>query len=200
MKNLFKLTCTFALASMLAACTSQEDIDNFNTLSQDQKVIKLQSLNNLEEHGKLALITHTNSKLPAINCTYKYKKSSFSLELTGPMGMQYAMLEVYAGGTTYLKISGDLYKGDNARKLLKQEFNLDIPVEDIPSIMLGTPKGKLSYDENGFVKSAVYKDEYMVKYSDYTYFRGGYPLPKGIEIINALATIKIRIYEVTVIN
>ena len=65
--------------------------------------------------------------------------------------------------------------------------------------MIGTPRGKLTFDEKGYVTKAQFNG-YTVNYKDYKFYRGGIPLPKGIEILSPKAKVLLRINEVTVIN
>ncbi len=199
-----KLFCKIALPALAAlfinACSSNLEEVNFEQLSKEQRIEKLQSLHEIEENGKIALISRMNGSRMSVNSIYHYKQKSFSLEFTGPMGMSYAKIDVLKNGTTFLNVRGQLFKGDGARELLKEQFGLDIPVEDLPSIMLGTPKGDVTYDNKGYAKSALYGDEYKVDYKEYKTFRGGYPLPTFIEVVSPMAQIVIKIHEVTRIN
>lgn len=203
MKRLLILLCEALFCITLYGCsaTSDEQIASFESLSYKERAKQLQSLNNLEELGRVAIIPLKKGahSLPSVNVTYRYKKSSFAIEFTGPMGLQYAKIEVYQNGTTYLNLMGENYKGDNARQLLIDEFNLDIPIMDLPAIMIGTPRGKLTFDKKGYVTKAQFNG-YTVNYKDYKFYRGGIPLPKGIEILSPKAKVLLRINEVTVIN
>lgn len=199
-KLLSRIALPVFAALLINACSSNIEEVNFEQLSKEQRIEKLQNLHEIEEMGKIALISRMNGSRMAVNSIYHYKQQSFSLEFTGPMGMSYAKIDVLANGTTFLNVRGQLSKGDGARALLKEQFGLDIPIEDLPSIMLGTPKGDVTYDANGYAKSALYGDEYKVNYKAYKTFRGGYPLPTSIEVLTPMAQIVIKINEVTRIN
>ena len=162
--KLFTVVTTATMLTLLNACSTTSSNEEFAKLSRQEQLAQLNNISELEENGKIALISRYKKARFAVNCTYHYKKNYFSLEFTGPMGMQYAMLEVYANGTTFLKAQGKVNKGDSARDLLKTQFGLDIPVEDLPAIMVGAPKGELTYDEQGFVKTAKQGEEYLVTY------------------------------------
>lgn len=195
--KLFTVVTTATMLTLLNACSTTSSNEEFAKLSRQEQ---LAQLNNIEENGKIALISRYKKARFAVNCTYHYKKNYFSLEFTGPMGMQYAMLEVYANGTTFLKAQGKVNKGDSARDLLKTQFGLDIPVEDLPAIMVGAPKGELTYDEQGFVKTAKQGEEYLVTYKQYQAQRRALPLPTNFEILTPFTQVKVNIYNVLRLN
>lgn len=199
MKSKFFAIIFMALSLfVLNACTSIQGEKNFEKMTYEQRIEMLKTVNKLEENGRIAIMPNKGRSF-AVNCTYSYTPQAYSIEFLGPMGMQYAKVDVYANGTTFLNIRGDVYKGDNARELLKKQFNLDLPVEQIPAIMFGTPKGELTFDEKGFVKTAKFNEEYQVNYKDYRAFRG-VVLPKGIEIITPIAKVEFRVNDVTTLN
>lgn len=200
LKKLFTVVTATTLLTFLNACSSTNTTGDFTRLSRQEQIAQLNSISELEENGKIALISRYKKARFAVNCTYHYKKNYFSLEFTGPMGMQYAMLEVYANGTTFLKAQGKVNKGDSARDLLKTQFGLDIPVEDLPAIMVGAPKGELTYDEQGFVKTAKQGEEYLVTYKQYQAQRRGLPLPTNFEILTPFTQVKVNINNVLRLN
>ena len=114
--------------------------------------------------------------------------------------MRYAKLDVLANGTTYLDVQGRNFNGDNARALLKEQFNLDIPVEKLPDIMFGIPEGKCSYDTHGYVNKATLSEGYEVAYKQYKTFKGGVVLPSDIEIIAPNNKVLIKVNSVTTLN
>ena len=77
---------------------------------------------------------------------------------------------------------------------------LDIPVEDLPAIMVGAPKGELTYDEQGFVKTAKQGEEYLVTYKQYQAQRRGLPLPTNFEILTPFTQVKVNINNVLRLN
>ncbi len=198
--KLFTVVTTATMLTLLNACSTTSSNEEFAKLSRQEQIAQLNNINELEENGKIALISRYKKARFAVNCTYHYKKNYFSLEFTGPMGMQYAMLEVYANGTTFLKAQGKVNKGDSARDLLKTQFGLDIPVEDLPAIMVGAPKGELTYDEQGFVKTAKQGEEYLVTYKQYQAQRKGLPLPTNFEILTPFTQVKVNINNVLRLN
>lgn len=200
LKKLFTVVTASTLLTLLNACSSTNTTGDFTRLSRQEQIAQLNSISELEENGKIALISRYKKARFAVNCTYHYKKNYFSLEFTGPMGMQYAMLEVYANGTTFFKAQGKVNKGDSARELLKTQFGLDVPVEDLPSIMVGAPEGELTYDENGFVKTAKKGEEYLVTYKQYQAQRRGLPLPTNFNILTPYTEVKVSISNVIRLN
>ena len=68
-------------------------------------------------------------------------------------------------------------KGENARELLKENFKLDIPVEDLHRVMIGLPRGKVIYDNLGYAKEALVEDQYKVIYRSYK------PTSRSLELI-----------------
>ncbi|MGN0901642.1 MAG: lipoprotein insertase outer membrane protein LolB [Succinivibrio sp.] len=197
MINYLKKLVIFTVASLsLCACQTAIEETEYTSLSNQERLEKLNAVTDFEELGRTAIISDRLNKRFSVNSIYSYKKSNFSLSFVGPIGMEYAKIEVYANGTTYLHIQGNVIKGDNARELLKDEFNLDIPVEDLPSIIFGAPKGEVTYDENGYAKTAVYGDLYKVNYVRYQVYKG-YVLPRTIEIISKKTKIIYSVSEVT---
>lgn len=201
---LSKLTKIFALAASLAllnACsTTGVEESGFDSLTKEQRQEKLIGLHELEESGKVGLIAVLTNQRFSVNFDYHYKNDAFSLQFLGPMGMQYAKIDVMPSGKTYLKVRSEVYDGDDPRKLLKDEFGFDVPVGDLRKIMLGMPDGDKTYDSKGYVKSCNYDDEYIVRYKEYKTFRGGYTLPTSIEISTAFSKIVINVYNVIRIN
>lgn len=200
LKKIFTAVTAAACLTLLNACSSNSSNEDFAKLSRQEQVALLNSLNELEESGKIALISRYKKARFAVNCTYHYKKNVFSLEFTGPMGMQYALLEFYANGTTFFKAQGKVNKGDSARELLKTQFGLDVPVEDLPSIMVGAPKGELTFNEQGFVKTAKKGEEYLVTYRQYQAQRRGVFLPTNFDILTPYTQVKVSINNVIRLN
>ncbi|WP_406017683.1 lipoprotein insertase outer membrane protein LolB [Succinivibrio sp.] len=189
-----------ASAFLLNACSSGIEETDFSKLTPEQRIEKISKISELKENNKIALFsTKTNSRL-AVNSVYHYKNKAFSLEFLGPMGMRYAKLDVLANGTTYLDVQGRNFNGDNARALLKEQFNLDIPVEKLPDIMFGIPDGKCSYDTHGYVNKATLSEGYEVAYKQYKTFKGGVVLPSDIEIIAPNNKVLIKVNSVTTLN
>lgn len=197
-KNLLKpLALALGITVLATACTSNtEKLNDFANLTTEQRVHALQGIKHLEEDGRIALIGRYKKQTFSVNCNYIFKNDSYTLEFTGPMGMRYVQLQVYANGTTFLNVQGENYKGDSARQLLKDEFNLDVPVEDLHSIMVGLPRGEKTYDAKGYVKTATYDDVYQVTYKSYKAFRKGIPLPDNMEILTPYTKILIKINNV----
>lgn len=200
LKNKIYLSAICAAAVLLNACTSGVEETDFSKLTAEQRIEKIFKISELKENNKIALFsTKTNSRL-AVNSVYHYKNKAFSLEFLGPMGMRYAKLDVHANGTTYLDVQGRTYNGDNARNLLKQQFNLDVPVEKLPDIMFGIPEGKCTYDEQGYIKTATLSEGYELAYKQYKTFKGGVVLPQDIEIIAPNNKVIIKVNSVTVLH
>lgn len=188
---------SFALL-LIQGCTSDSEV--MSKMTPQIYAQKVANIHELEENGKTALISRYKKRSFSVNTSYHYKDGSFSLEFTGPMGMQYAQIDVYKNGTTYLKVQGQILKGDNARELLKNEFNIDVPVEQLHSILTGIPEGTLTYDSNGLVKTALKEDEYFVEYKKYRVTRGDIPLPTNLEVTTPYTKLVISIYNVTRLN
>lgn len=200
LKNKLYLSVICALTVLLNACSSGIEETDFSKLTPEQRIEKISKISELKENNKIALFsTKTNSRL-AVNSVYHYKNKAFSLEFLGPMGMRYAKLDVLANGTTYLDVQGRNFNGDNARALLKEQFNLDIPVEKLPDIMFGIPDGKCSYDTHGYVNKATLSEGYEVAYKQYKTFKGGVVLPSDIEIIAPNNKVLIKVNSVTTLN
>ena len=178
--KLFTVVTTATMLTLLNACSTTSSNEEFAKLSRQEQLAQLNNISELEENGKIALISRYKKARFAVNCTYNYKKNYFSLEFTGPMG----------------KVN----KGDSARDLLKTQFGLDIPVEDLPAIMVGAPKGELTYDEQGFVKTAKQGEEYLVTYKQYQAQRKGLPLPTNFEILTPFTQVKVNINNVLRLN
>jgi len=200
LKNKICLPAICALAVLLNACSSGIEETDFSKLTYEQRVEKISKINELKENNKIALFSSKNNSRLSVNSVYHYKNKAFSLEFLGPMGMRYAKLDVLANGTTYLDVQGRSFNGDNARNLLKEQFNLDIPVEKLPNIMFGIPEGKCSYDADGYVKSTTLAEGYTVNYKQYKAFKGGYVLPSDIEIGSTNNKVLIKINSVTALN
>lgn len=196
-----KLYLTAAALTVLTACSSSglEEVD-FDNLSKEQREAKLLSLNELEENGKVGFMAVLSGQRFSVDFNYHYKHEDFSLEFTGPMGMQYAKVDVMSDGETLLKVRSEEFFGNNPRELLKREFGFDVPVADLRKIMLGMPEGEKIYDGKGYVTSCNFDDEYIVRYKQYKTFRGGYTLPTDIEISTAFSKIRIKVNNVVRIN
>ena len=200
LKNKIYLSVICASVFLLNACSSGIEETDFSKLTPEQRIEKISKISELKENNKIALFsTKTNSRL-AVNSVYHYKNKAFSLEFLGPMGMRYAKLDVLANGTTYLDVQGRNFNGDNARALLKEQFNLDIPVEKLPDIMFGIPDGKCSYDTHGYVNKATLSEGYEVAYKQYKTFKGWVVLPSDIEIIAPNNKVLIKVNSVTTLN
>lgn len=189
------LTATF----ILSGCAPKVEDNSFSLLTQEQREKKLNDINELEEFGKIGLFSRYKNASFSVNCAYSYSKNKFSLAFTGPMGMQYALIEVYANGTTYINAQGKELKGENARELLKENFKLDIPVEDLHRVMIGLPRGKVIYDNLGYAKEALVEDQYKVIYRSYKPIKE-YVLPNQLEIITPQTKIVLRISDITTVK
>ncbi|MGN1280342.1 MAG: lipoprotein insertase outer membrane protein LolB [Succinivibrio sp.] len=196
-----KLLSCFLFAFMLLelnGCATDSEV--MSKMTPEVYSQKVKSIHELEENGKIALISRYKNSRFSVNTNYHYNDGSFSLEFTGAMGLQYAQIEVYKNGTTFLKIQGEVFKGDNARELLKEKFNIDVPVEELHAILTGIPKGELTYDSNGLVKTALKDDEYFIEYKKYRVTRGELPLPTNLEVTTPFTKLIISIYNVTRLN
>lgn len=200
LKSKLYLYVICASAFLLNACSSGIEETDFSKLTPEQRIEKILKINELKENNKIALFSTKNKSRLAVNSVYHYKNKAFSLEFLGPMGMRYAKLDVLANGTTYLDVRGRNFNGDNARALLKEQFNLDIPVEKLPDIMFGIPEGKCSYDTHGYVNKATLSEGYEVAYKQYKTFKGGVVLPSDIEIIAPNNKVIIKVNRVTTLN
>ena len=130
-KILSAIFLLFTASFILTGCAPKVEENNFSLLNQEQRAQKLNNINELEEFGRIGLFSRYKNASFSVNCSYSYNKDKFSLAFTGPMGLQYALVEVYANGTTYINAQGKVLKGENARELLKENFKLDIPLEDL---------------------------------------------------------------------
>lgn len=195
-KILSSLFLLFTAAFILTGCAPKVEENDFSLLTQEQRAQKLNNINELEEFGRIGLFSRYKNASFSVNCSYSYNKDKFSLAFTGPMGLQYALVEVYANGTTYINAQGKVLKGENARELLKDNFKLDIPVEDLHRVMIGLPRGKVVYDNLGYAKEALVEDQYKVIYRSYKPIRD-YVLPNQLEIITPQTKIVLRINEIT---
>ena len=200
LKSKLYLYVICASAFLHNACSSGIEETDFSKLTPEQRIEKILKINELKENNKIALFSTKNKSRLAVNSVYHYKNKAFSLEFLGPMGMRYAKLDVLANGTTYLDVQGRNFNGDNARALLKEQFNLDIPVEKLPDIMFGIPEGKCSYDTHGYVNKATLSEGYEVAYKQYKTFKGGVVLPSDIEIIAPNNKVLIKVNSVTTLN
>lgn len=195
-KILSAIFLLFTASFILSGCAPKVEENNFSLLNQEQRAQKLNNINELEEFGRIGLFSRYKNASFSVNCSYSYNKDKFSLAFTGPMGLQYALVEVYANGTTYINAQGKVLKGENARELLKENFKLDIPVEDLHRVMIGLPRGKVVYDNLGYAKEALVEDQYKVIYRSYKPIRD-YVLPNQLEIITPQTKIVLRINEIT---
>lgn len=195
-KILSAIFLLFTASFILTGCAPKVEENNFSLLNQEQRAQKLNNINELEEFGRIGLFSRYKNASFSVNCSYSYNKDKFSLAFTGPMGLQYALVEVYANGTTYINAQGKVLKGENARELLKENFKLDIPVEDLHRVMIGLPRGKVVYDNLGYAKEALVEDQYKVIYRSYKPIRD-YVLPNQLEIITPQTKIVLRINEIT---
>lgn len=195
-KILSAIFLLFTASFILTGCAPKVEENNFSLLNQEQRAQKLNNINELEEFGRIGLFSRYKNASFSVNCSYSYNKDKFSLAFTGPMGLQYALVEVYANGTTYINAQGKVLKGENARELLKENFKLDIPLEDLHRVMIGLPRGKVVYDNLGYAKEALVEDQYKVIYRSYKPIRD-YVLPNQLEIITPQTKIVLRINEIT---
>lgn len=195
-KILSAIFLLFTASFILSGCAPKVEENNFSLLNQEQRAQKLNNINELEEFGRIGLFSRYKNASFSVNCSYSYNKDKFSLAFTGPMGLQYALVEVYANGTTYINAQGKVLKGENARELLKENFKLDIPLEDLHRVMIGLPRGKVVYDNLGYAKEALVEDQYKVIYRSYKPIRD-YVLPNQLEIITPQTKIVLRINEIT---
>lgn len=201
LKNkLYSLSALFACVFFLNACSSSVNESDISTQTQAQRIEKISKINELKENNKIALFSSKSKSRLSVNGVYHYKNKGFSLEFLGPMGMRYAKLDVLANGTTYLDVQGRSFNGDNARVLLKEQFNLDIPVEKLPAIMFGLPEGKCEYDAQGYVSKATLSEGYEILYKTYKSYKDGYILPSDIEISSANNKVLIKVNSVTSLN
>ena len=186
-------------ALLLNACSSSVRVDTSlqQKMSPKERYEKVMGVRELEESGKIALISRVNSSRYSVSSLYHYKDKAFSLEFTGPMGMRYARLDVQKNGSTYLDVRGRSISGSSARELLKRQFNLDVPVEDLHRIIVGYPQGELTYDDRGNVVSAIYDGVYEVHYQNYKTFGEGIPLPTSIEVNTSLARVVLKVNSVS---
>lgn len=198
-KILSSLFLLFTAAFILTGCAPKVEENDFSLLTQEQRAQKLNDIKHLEEFGKIGLFSRYKNASFSVNCSYSYNKEKFALAFTGPMGMQYALIEVYANGTTYINAQGKVLKGENARELLKENFKLDIPVEDLHRVIIGLPRGKVVYDELGYAKEALVEDQYKVIYRSYKPVRN-FVLPNQLEIITPQTKIVLRISDITTVN
>jgi outer membrane biogenesis lipoprotein LolB len=200
LKNKFYLSVICAITVLLNACSSGIEESDSSKLTAEQRIEKISKISELKESNKIALFSTKNKSRLSVNSVYHYKNKAFSLEFLGPMGMRYAKLDVLANGSTYLDVQGRSFNGDNARTLLKEQFNLDVPVEKLPDIMFGLPVGKCTYDDLGYVKKATLSEGYEVTYKQYKTFKDGVVLPSDIEIIAPNNKVLIKVNSVTALN
>ena len=192
----FTLTLATLLCLLLNACTSGVD-DTASVTDLETRKHQMMKITDLEERGRIGISARYKKASFAVNSIYHYRKNMFSLEFTGPMGVSYAKLDVYANGSTFLDVRGTSYSGDNARELLAKEFGIDVPVEKLPFIMFGIPEGDITLDEKGLVKTAQYKEEYLVTYKEHKLFHSEYLLPTFIEIKTPFTEVIVRISEIS---
>ncbi len=191
-----KITIILGTALFLNACTTGVAVKDSDSILLEQREADLRGIKELKENGKIALFSKTESRRLSISSIYHYKENVFSLEFTGLMGATEAKLEVYKNGSVYLDIQGHQFSGDRARALLKEQFNLDLPVEELHSIMLGLPDGKCEYNENGLVKRALIADGISIDYKEYKTFEDKYTLPTLAQIETPMAKVVIKISSV----
>lgn len=109
-----KLYLTLATLTVLTACSSSglEEVD-FDNLTKEEREAKLLSLNELEENGKVGFMAVLSGQRISVDFNYHYKHEDFSLEFTGPMGMQYAKVDVMSDGETLLKVRSEEFFSNN---------------------------------------------------------------------------------------
>ena len=73
--KLFTVVTTASMLTLLNACSTTSSNEEFAKLSRQEQLAQLNNISELEENGKIALISRYKKARFAVNCTYHYKKN-----------------------------------------------------------------------------------------------------------------------------
>ena len=201
MKSIKKLILPLtagAFALLLAACQSpieQKEIsyvtDSYWTQMQD----KLKTVKNLNLKGRIG-IQNPQGRMSA-NYIYNLKNDSYSLELISSLGSQIGKL-IADQNEAKLIINGKVYKSRDGESLIKEVYDLSLPVNNLKDIMLGVPQGMALKDSSGKYQSAIVAG-FLVEYQKFADFNN-YALPTDYQISNEDTLLKVKLNEVLAIN
>ncbi len=183
---------------MLFGCsTSNIKHQDFDAISPSERITLLENIGNLREYGKVALFISQPKFRISSDFKYDYEKDKSNLEIFGPMGVTVANIGIDAKGEMTVLIDSKKYKHQEAEDILQRQFNLTLPADKLSRIIRGLNVGTPTYDENGYLKSVVTEDGYIIKYKKYEKFQYGYNLPKELEINKGSSRIVIKINRAT---
>ena len=74
LKKLLTIATAVSMLTLLNACSTTSSNEEFSKLSRQEQIAQLNNINELEENGKIALISRYKKARFAVNCTYHYKK------------------------------------------------------------------------------------------------------------------------------
>ena len=201
MKSIKKLILPLtagAFALLLAACQSpieQKEIsyvtDSYWTQMQD----KLKTVKNLNLKGRIG-IQNPQGRMSA-NYIYNLENDSYSLELISSLGSQIGKL-IADQNEAKLIINGKVYKSRDGESLIKEVYDLSLPINNLKDIMLGVPQGMALKESSGKYQSAVVAG-FLVEYQKFADFNN-YALPTDYQISNEDTLLKVRLNEVLNIN
>ncbi len=185
------LACSLLL--LFGCSTSNIKHQDFDTISPNERITLLENISNLKEYGKVALFISQPSFRVSSDFMYDYAKDNSTLEIIGPMGVTMAKIEINSLGEMTVLIDSRKYKHEEAEAILKKQFNLTLPADKLSRIIRGLNVGEPTYDENGYLKTVITADNYVINYKKYEKFQYGYNLPKELEITKDASRIIIKI-------
>ena len=194
-----KLGCLgfICAAALLFGCSSHNlKHQDFDALSQNERIALLENIKNLKEYGKVALFISQPRFRISSDFMYDYEKDNSTLEIIGPVGVTMAKIYINNLGEMTVLIDSKKYTHHEAEAILKKQFNLTLPADKLSRIIRGLNVGTPTYDEQGYLKSVTTGDDYIINYKSYDKFQYGYNLPKEIEITKDNSRLLIKINRV----
>ncbi len=197
--KLSKLTTIAVIASSLCLTACQTSISGKSSLSPaEESLVKLNEIQTLDLSGRIGYIAQDSRG----SARFDFKSAgqfNYTLELISPVGSNMGRLEVLSGGATLRTDKGETYIASDARELLRNTYNIDVPAEQLRNVLLGTVKGEvLSYTAEGRpVQISV--EGYNVVYKTIKDFKG-YTIPTSLELSRNGSTVKIAVSDVYTIE
>ncbi|MGY5449993.1 lipoprotein insertase outer membrane protein LolB [Agarivorans sp. MS3-6] len=179
------------LACTITACTTPPPISTVDS-EWERHLAALNQHQHWQLSGKIAFIGDTTRQ--AANLFWQQDGQRSILKINGPLGIQAIELH-YQPGKVWVKTKDQEYTGNDAQQLVNRLTGWQVPVEQLPSWLLGIPtQNDYQLNPQHRLASFTTKQQWTVSYLNYGQYQS-YLLPRQMEMRSAENLLKINIHK-----